>query len=317
MASEPKRENQMPRLKELPARLSKINSAAVNCTKLLGIKPAALGVVYHCTKRCRDRYYRVFDDALWAKVMRHIPFDADAIAGLPAHNDGPIWVAWWQGLNDRTPAVIRACIDSITRHAGGREVIIVTRENYAQYASIDPILVQRREAGTLTINAFCNALRVKLLYEHGGVWLDSTLYLTDDLSADFADYPFYSIHAEHPECHWTTYCLASVVGNPLMKYIYDCFVAVFTQIPAVPEYFLFDEFFHDAYMHIPQVTAMIDAIPVSNNGRFELSKQMDSTAAEPTVAPGTYINKLTYKIPYPTTVDGKPTLYQRVLDGTL
>lgn len=30
MASEPKRENQMPRLKELPARLSKINSAAVN-----------------------------------------------------------------------------------------------------------------------------------------------------------------------------------------------------------------------------------------------------------------------------------------------
>ena len=71
----------MPRLKELPARLSKINSAAVNCTKLLGIKPAALGVVYHCTKRCRDRYYRVFDDALWAKVMRHIPFGADAIAG--------------------------------------------------------------------------------------------------------------------------------------------------------------------------------------------------------------------------------------------
>ncbi len=83
-----------------------------------------------------------------------------------------------------------------------------------------------------------------------------------------------------------------------MKYIYDCFVAVFTQIPAVPEYFLFDEFFHDAYMHIPQVTAMIDAIPVSNNGRFELSEQMDSTAAEPTVAPGTYINKLTYKIPF-------------------
>ena len=187
------------------------------------------------------------------EVMRHIPLDADAIAGLPAHNDGPIWVAWWQGLNDRTPAVIRACIDSITRHAGGREVIIVTRENYAQYASIDPILVQRRESrdlrnvhvgvveelveeevlrhrrylcehrdetvidvlherianhrcqavcgpmafrdaqyasidpilvqrretGTLTINAFCNALRVKLLYEHGGVWLDSTLYLTE------------------------------------------------------------------------------------------------------------------------------------------
>lgn len=307
----------MSKLHGLPERLSKINSAARNCVRLLGWKPAALGVVYHCTHLLRERYYRVFDDALWTKVMAEIPFDAQAIAGLPEHNDGPIWVAWWQGLDERTPAVINACIDSIRRHANGREVIIVTRDNYAQYADIDPVLVRRREEGTLTINAFCNALRVKLLYGHGGVWLDATLYLTADLSEDFADYPFYSIHGERPECHWTTYCLASVPGNPLMKYIYDCFVAVFSRIPAVPEYFLFDEFFHDAYMHIPQVRTMIDAIPVSNDGRFELSEQMDSTAAEPTVAPGTYIHKLTYKIAYPTTVDGKPTLYQRVLDGTL
>ena len=67
----------------------------------------------------------------------------------------------------RAPAVVlgsgaaglRAAVELKRR---GVEVIIVTRENYAQYASIDSILVQRREAGTLTINAFCNALRVTL-----------------------------------------------------------------------------------------------------------------------------------------------------------
>lgn len=110
----------MPRLKDLPARLSKINSAAINCTRLLGIAPAALGVVYHCTKKCHDRYYHVFDESLWSKVMKDVPFDAGALAGLPVRNDGPVWVAWWQGLDERTPAVIRACIDSIKRHAAGR-----------------------------------------------------------------------------------------------------------------------------------------------------------------------------------------------------
>ncbi|MEE1296276.1 MAG: capsular polysaccharide synthesis protein [Bifidobacterium sp.] len=269
----------------------------------------------------RATYHRDFQEALWAKVMDPIPFNDKALGSLPARNDGPIWVAWWQGLDEHTPPVIKACIESIRRHAGDREAIIVTRDNYAQYAEVDPILVQRRESGTLTINAFCDALRVKLLYEHGGVWLDSTLYLTGGLTPDFTDLPFCSIHApahgRYPACHWTTYCLASVKGNPLMKYIYDCFVVTFKRIEAVPEYFLFDCFFRNSYLHIPAVRAMMDRIPLSNSGRFDLSEQMDSTAAKPKLPTDTYINKLTYKLKYPTEVDGKPTLYARVLDGTL
>ncbi|KFI57312.1 capsular polysaccharide synthesis protein [Bifidobacterium cuniculi] len=305
----------------IPQRLSKIASDARNATTLLGPKIAAEGVVYHCTHRMDAKYHRDFYDALWQRVMRPIIFDEAALTTLPATNDGPIWVAWWQGLDDQTPPVIVACIDSIRRHAGGREVIVVTRDNYAQYADIDPILVRRREEGTLTINAFCNALRVKLLYEHGGVWLDSTLYLTADLGPAFAELPFCSIHAEahgqYPACHWTTYCLAAVKGNQLMKYIYDCFVVTFKRIAAVPEYFLFDAFFRNAYVHIPAVRAMMDCIPLSNTGRFDLSEQMDSTAAQPVLPADTTINKLTYKLKYPTQVDGKPTLYARVLDGTL
>jgi hypothetical protein len=302
-------------LHNLPERLSKIASAAKNCTKLLGPGVAAWGVLYHCTHWCKDHYYRLFDNALWQKEMAGIPFDAEAMKSLSKTNDGPIWVAWWQGINDQTPPVVRACIDSIRRHANGREVIIITKDNYSQYADIDPTLVRRRAAGTLTINAFCNALRVMLLYNHGGVWLDSTLYLTEDLSEDFGRYPFYSINAKSAEYPWATYCLASAPGNPLMKYIYDCFVKVFSTIDAVPEYFLFDAFIFNAYTHIPQVTAMIDAVPRNNSGSFDLSEQLAQTTAHPVLPADTYINKLTYKLSYPTRVDGKPTLFQHVLDG--
>ncbi|RYN12358.1 polysaccharide biosynthesis protein [Bifidobacterium animalis subsp. animalis] len=303
--------------RNLPDRLFKIASAAKNCTVLLGPKVAACGIVYHCTHKFKKPYYTLFNETLWRKVMVDVPFDSAAMSDLPAHNDGPIWVAWWQGLNDQTPPVILACIDSIKRHANGREVIVITKDNYTQYAEIDPILVKRRDEGTLTINAFCNALRVKLLYLHGGVWLDSTLYLTQDLSDDFSRYSFYSIKSPHADYPWTTYCLASAPGNPFMEYIYRCFVAVFTKIKAVPEYFLFDAFIYNAYTHIPQVTRMIDRMPLNNSGSFDLSEQLELTAGEPQLPADTYINKLTYKIKYPTRIDGKPTVFQRVLDGEL
>lgn len=302
-------------LHNLPDRLSKIASAAKNCTKLLGSGIAAWGVLYHCTHWCKDRYYAMFNDALWRKEMADIPFDAAAMASLPKTNDGPIWVAWWQGIDDRTPPVVRACIDSIVRHANGREVIVITKDNYSEYAQIDPVLVRRREAGTLTINAFCNALRVMLLYRHGGVWLDSTLYLTGDLSEDFSKYPFYSINSKRAEYPWTTYCLASVPGNPFMKYIYDCFAKVFSVIDAVPEYFLFDAFIYNAYTHIPQVKAMIDAVPANNSASFDMSEQLNQVKTKPTLPEDTYINKLTYKLHYDTQVGGAPTLFRHVLDG--
>lgn len=299
-------------------RISKIASAAYNATRLLGPKVAVEGIIFHSTKQMEDKYYTDFRNDLWNKVMLKIPFNTQSLESLPAENNGPIWVAWWQGINDQTPLLILACIDSIRRHANGREVIVVTRDNYTQYVDIDPILVKRREDGTLTINAFCNALRIKLLYEHGGIWLDSTIYLTKDLSDDFAKYPFYSIHSQSPECHWTTYCLASVPGNPLMDYIYRCFVTVFKQIAAVPEYYLFDAFFWNAYHHIPQVHEMIDQIPVSNDDRFKLSALLlNNPTGNPEFNPNTYIFKLTHKMNYAKEVNGQPTVYQQVLDGSL
>ncbi len=303
--------------RNLPDRLYKIGSAAKNATILLGPETATLGLVYHCTHKMRSRYYEMFYNTLWEKIMSPIPFDGSAIVNLPSNNNGPIWVAWWQGIDDNTPPVIKACIDSIKRHAGGREVIIVTKDNYTQYVDIDPVLVERRRRGTLTINAFCNALRVRLLYLHGGVWLDSTLYLTSDLSSDFEKYLFYSINAGDKEYHWTTYCLASVPGNPFMDYIYRCFCKVFRKIPAVPEYFLFDAFIMNAYRHIPEVRAMVESVPINNTDSLELAKCLDSTTGDDRLNPNTYINKLTYKINYPTVKAGKPTLYQAILDGKL
>ena len=83
----------------------------------------------------------------------------------------------------------------------------------------------------------------------------------------------------------------------------------------LPDYFMIDVMLSAIYTHCPEFARMIDAVPDNNEGRFALSEQMDSTAATPDIPAGTYLNKLTYKIDYPTHVHGRPTLYSRVLNN--
>ncbi|MEE1296277.1 MAG: capsular polysaccharide synthesis protein [Bifidobacterium sp.] len=307
----------MSKLQAISRHFSGIIPQVRNARALLGNKVAAMGLIHHATHAMKEPYQNAFDDALWSKVMRDIPFEVAALDSMPLRNDGPVWVMWWQGLNGNAPAVIRACVDSIRRHAAGREVIVLSKDNYTQYVSLDPVFRKRVELGALSVASFSDALRMKLLHDRGGVWIDATLYLTDNLSDEIEKRPFYTILANRPPCKWTTYFLASAPGNPLMDYIYRCTQAVFEQVDGSPEYFMTDAMLRNAYRHIPAARAMIDSVPCNNAGRFEMSEQMGSTATCPTIDPGTYINKLTYKIAYPTSVDGKPTLYQRVLDGLL
>ena len=159
--------------------------------------------------------------------------------------------------------------------------------------------------------------RCTLLYQHGGAWIDATVYLTDDINPEVFTHPIYSIpvHQKNPTRNWTSYFIASTQGNPLFDYAGRSLTHLVTRGKGIPEYFMLDVMLSVAYTRHAEFTAMIDAIPANNEGRFALSEQMDSTEAQPRIPSSTYINKLTYQIDYPTTVNGKETIYQRLLDG--
>lgn len=45
--------------------------------------------------------------------------------------EGKIWMCWWQG-EENAPEIVRACIDSVRRNAGGHEVVVITDENLSR-----------------------------------------------------------------------------------------------------------------------------------------------------------------------------------------
>lgn len=94
---------------------------------------------------------------------------------------GKVWVCWLQGI-EQAPPVVKKCVESIYRHAGGTEkVVLLSEENMNDYIQMPPDLLEKWKKGIISNTHFSDLFRLALLVEYGGVWIDSTSYLTEDL----------------------------------------------------------------------------------------------------------------------------------------
>ncbi len=87
-----------------------------------------------------------------------------------------IWCCWFQGM-DNAPDIIQICVESLKRF--GREVRVLTDENYAEYVTLPEIILKKRKEGIISNTHFSDLLRVGLLAERGGLWIDATVYCSD------------------------------------------------------------------------------------------------------------------------------------------
>lgn len=298
-------------IKKIKSNLQYAHSA----TQLFGLRMGVSNLLCHLLHHDAETYYTKLVEVSWNRFMKDIPFDTDAITTLPMTNDGPIWVMWWQGLDGSEPEIIRACLDSIQRHANGRTVHLITKNTIDQYASIDSSIMRKVHEGKITLTTLSDIIRFAVLKEHGGIWMDATIYLTADLSDKIRHHTFYSIpnHQVSPLRNWTGYFMGGTQGNPLFSYMLQSFITLYTLTNHVPDYFMIDVMLSAAYTHIPQVRSMIDSVPENNLHRFFLAQHLRD--AKITLPTDTYVYKLSYK--NTKQYEGKENIYKEVTLGKL
>ncbi len=103
----------------------------------------------------------------------------DSMISAPAieKSEVPIWVCWLQGV-ENAPDIVKCCINSIKKNVEGT-VHIVTYENYSSYVDIEKNIIDKHEAGLISKTHFSDILRLALLYQYGGIWIDATILLMD------------------------------------------------------------------------------------------------------------------------------------------
>ncbi|EFA23918.1 polysaccharide biosynthesis protein [Bifidobacterium gallicum] len=287
--------------------------------KHIGFSIAMYGLVFHLFGVMGKRYYQKLEQCAYERYIIPIHYDDNAQLWENIPQKGPIWVFWWQGLDACDIPLVNACISSVQRHAAGRDVIIVSKYNYKNYITIDDIIIEKFNRGGIPVTQLSDIIRMALLSQRGGIWLDATVYLTQDIPESLSEYPFYSSQSYRavPEAHWTIYFMGCGKGNPLCSLVYQAFINMYKDLDDNPEYFMLDVFLMAAYRHYANVRKYLDAVPVNNPERFALGDQLNKPLSSLVLPQEEYINKLTYKRAFKMSADNEPTVYNALLKGEL
>lgn len=182
--------------------------------------------------------------------------------------NAPIWFYWMQGEKNMPP-IPKLCLSSLRKHANGHPVIFLDAENINQYINIPHNILKAYHAGKLKQAHYADIIRILLLAQHGGLWMDATLLVTRDLPETIFNTPFFSIKTKEfgyfvSRCRWAVFCLAGWKHNILFERLCDCFTAYFEHTDVMIDYFMFDQLIDMLYTQNEEIRNMIDKVPYSN-----------------------------------------------------
>ena len=230
-----------------------------------------------------------------------------------------IWVCWLQGA-DNMPDIVRACYKSVRANANGREVVLITSDNVEKYISIPKFIKDKVNNGKMSRTHLADYIRISLLKNYGGLWIDATVLVTDKINID-CQLPFFSIKQKPDSIHfvsqyrWAVWILgcSPQIGKILFDCLENLFKTYLRKHSLFIDFFLFDYFLAVMYDEIPLVKQLVDKCPYNNPNAYELrallNKEFNEDAFLQLKKNNTF-HKLSWKQPWFThTADDKPTFY--------
>ena len=238
-------------------------------------------------------------------------------------SDGRIWIFWWQGYKN-APEIVKKCISSAEKNAGTHPVILLTKENWQEYAYIPEYITRKVETGAISLTHFSDILRMVLLAEHGGLWLDATIFVSKEIPEYCFSLPYFSIHYKNPASRiakgkWTVFCQAGQKKSIIHSFCRDIFFSYLKKYNKLIDYFFLDYAMLAGYNNIPAFKKLVDSIPFNNQGVKELDRHFNDEFSRElfsSVLENSVFFKLNWKREYKEKTDGKQTIYSWFMENT-
>lgn len=98
------------------------------------------------------------------------------------YNNAPkiIWTYW--DNPEKIPKTVKMCIEGWKKYNPDYKVILLTKQNYQNYIDI-PLEISQHPNFNDNVTRFADLLRIYVLAEHGGVWIDSSILLKSSLDS--------------------------------------------------------------------------------------------------------------------------------------
>ena len=132
-----------------------------------------MAVQFKTKIKLKRKYMHVLDD-----------FEKEYDASLIHRSSNKIWICWFQGM-ENAPKLVQQCYRSVIRNNQDKEVILLTEDNISNYVSFPRYIIEKWKCGKITHTHMTDLLRLELLVNYGGLWLDATVLCTGQAPSYF------------------------------------------------------------------------------------------------------------------------------------
>lgn len=250
----------------------------------------------------------------------------EAVEAEPARkqdiDENTVWVFWYQGESSM-PEIVRMCIESVRRHSAGYRVVLLHKDNIAEWTDL-PIM--DKVGRSMTYTNFSDYLRLSLLTAYGGIWIDATMFVTRDIKPQVDAFDFFTIRNERErlycisEYRWSVSFIKCHKHDSFISYTCALFRRYCSIYDTLFEYALMDYIF--AYLAEEQgFKEKIEAVPLNNPRTYKnclydiLGEQFDADEYEDLLK-NTWLHKLAHYKTFPTEADGHLTFYGKLKGQT-
>lgn len=103
-----------------------------------------------------------------------------------------VWICWLQGI-DNAPEIVKVCYQSIKKWMPDRKIYVIDQKNLFEYVNLPDYIINKWKKGIISNTLFSDFVRLSVLTQFGGIWVDATVLMTGKLpdyikNADFFMY---------------------------------------------------------------------------------------------------------------------------------
>lgn len=253
------------------------------------------------------------------KHYYHLALNSEVRSQKESKYKDCIWTAWLQG-EENAPESIRMTLASIRQNANGHQVIVLTNRCIDQFVEVPKKIKEKYKLGIIGNAHYADVVRMMVLAKYGGLWLDATTLLHEQVNEESFSNDFYSVAqpdskpsrdvANH---RWIVGIIGGMPESVYLARISSMLNAFWCEHIICIDYLVFDYLLAMLYHNDKSFSATVEALARMEYSSTALRRILNTPYDENTVSQlmiERQIYTITYKQYYfKSTPDGRETVY--------
>jgi len=233
-----------------------------------------------------------------------------------------IWQFWDNPAGKTTPEIVKSCLESVEKFKGNFEHKILNNSTIENYSDLPGYVLDKFKKRQIGYAHFSDLLRLNLLKNHGGIWLDATGYMTDFVPKYILDEEFFVFLTgeltHYPYSFMQNCFIRSKKGSALCEAWYQMCIEFWKNETEVLDYFQHQLMFR-ALIEQNQTAKKLFTKRMSEDGIQQfvgnnLLKKFDANEWE-RIKKASFFQKTTYKVV--SGVDYSGTYFSKLSEGNI